>query len=330
MIKKLLTVPVFVLLFITDGSAQVTETTGKPIAEIFTDFHYNFNDTAKYTGFDLNRAYVGYQFLPVGHLSGKIILNVGSPEDLAEGSLARRYAFLREASLTWSNDKLIISMGITGTKIFEFQQKFWGKRFIANTYQSINGYGFVADIGVVAEYKFNDIVKADLSFMNGEGYCNLQSDDNIRSSVGITITPLENLAFRIYGDIQRRENLWQPLFVVFAGFRNSLLTIGGEVSYKSNIDLVRGHHVWGISGTGGINITEKTEIFARYDFISSVIMPDDLVKWNFLKDGIFAIFGVQHKLSPNVKIALDYQGKYPYATSGFVTDMVYLNFLFTF
>ncbi|MDQ1296580.1 MAG: hypothetical protein QG611_558 [Bacteroidota bacterium] len=330
MIKKLLAFPALIILFLSEGSAQVTETTGKPIAEIFTDFHFNFNDTAKHTGFDLNRAYIGYQFLPEGNLSGKIIINAGSPDDLAEGSLSRRYAYFREASLTWSNDNLFVTIGITSTKLFEFQQRFWGKRYIAKPYQLINRYGFVADIGVVAEYKFNEIIKADLSFMNGEGYGDLQADENIRSSIGVTITPVENLVFRIYGDIQRSEDLWQPLFIGFAGFKNSLLKIGGEVSYKSNTDLIRGHHTWGISGTGGINVTEKTEIFGRYDFISSVIMPGDLIKWNYLNDGSIVILGVQHTFNPNVKIALDYQGRYPFSTGEQGTDLIYLNLLFIF
>ena len=159
-----------IILFLPDGLAQTTDQTGKPIAEIFTDFHFNFNDTTKHTGFDLNRAYLGYQFLTEGNLSGKIIVNIGSPDELAEGSLSRRYAYFREASLTWSNDRLNISFGITSTKLFEFQQKFWGKRYIAKPYQLINNYGFVADIGVVAEYKFSETIKADLSLMNGEGY----------------------------------------------------------------------------------------------------------------------------------------------------------------
>lgn len=183
---------------------------------------------------------------------------------------------------------------------------------------------------MVAEYKFNEIIKADLSFMNGEGYNNFQADENIRSSIGVIITPSENLAFRIYGDIQRTMDIWQPLFIAFAGFKNSLLYFGGEVSYKSNTDLIRGHHTWGISGTGGINVTEKTEIFGRYDFISSVIMPDDLIKWNYLNDGNFVILGVQHTFSPNVKIALDYQGRDPYSKVGRVTDLIYLNLLFIF
>jgi hypothetical protein len=328
--KKLLSL--FALLLIMCGAlkGQGTNTPGKPIAEIFTDFHYNFNDTASHTGFGLNRAYLGYQFIPEGSLSGKVIINIGSPEELAEGSTPRRYAYCREASITWSDEKLSITMGITGTRIFAYQQKFWGKRYVANTYQSINGYGFIADLGIAADYILNDWLSADFTLMNGEGYSNLQLDDNLRSSLGFTITPTRNLAIRIYGDIQRMEGLWQPVFVGFAGFKNDMVTIGGEISYKSNIDLIQGHHAFGISATGGINLSKKTEFFLRYDYSSSVILKGDALKWNYLKDGSFAVAGVQYSFSQDIKIALNYQGKYPYSTTGFATDMVIFNTIFRF
>lgn len=311
-------------------TVQAQEIKGKPIAEIFTDFHVNINDTTQNTGFGLNRAYMGYQFLPGGNLSAKLIVNIGEPDELPAGSEPRRYAYYREASISWSDDRLTISMGITGTRIFEFQQKFWGKRYIANTYQSINDYGFVADLGVSADYIFNEVLKADLTIMNGEGYSNLQNDNNLRYSVGFTITPEERIAIRLYGDIQKQETLWQPVLIGFIGFRNSIITIGGELSYKSNIDINRGHHAWGFSATGGINITGNTEIFGRYDFISSVVMSGDALKWNYLNDGSFMVAGIQRTLSSNIKLAFNYQGYYPYSTSRQVTDMFYLNALFKF
>lgn len=328
--KKILLFIFTILSLCRMSSGQISEPYGRPIAEIFTDFHLNFNDTAKHTGFDLNRAYFGYQFTPGGKITAKIIVNIGSPEDLVPGSVPRRYAYCREASLIWSNEKLTVSFGITGTKMFEFQQKFWGKRYVANTYQSINGYGFVADLGAVAEYIFNDKLRADLSVMNGEGYCNLQIDDNVRTSLGLTITPSKSTAIRIYGDIQKKEGLWQPVFVAFAGFKNDLITIGGEASYKSNIDNVRGHHVWGISSTGGIYITKKIEIFGRYDYISSVIAGNEDLKWNYLKDGSFAIAGAQYLLSPYAKISLNYQARLPYSSDGQKTNMLFLNLHFKF
>ena len=152
---------------------QTVNSTGHPITEIFTDFHLNIDDTSKTSGFGLNRAYFGYNFIPDSHFSGTVIVNAGIPDDLAPGSIPRRYAYIREASISYSNEKLKIAFGITGTRLFDFQQKFWGKRYIANTYQSINGYGFVADLGIVIDYQINDIVKADITLMNGEGYSNI-------------------------------------------------------------------------------------------------------------------------------------------------------------
>jgi hypothetical protein len=328
--KKLPYVLVVSLIICRAAYAQTTESSGKPIAEIFTDFHFNLIDTAKHTGFDLNRAYLGYQFFPGGNLSAKIIVNAGYPDDLAAGSTSRRYAFFREASLAWSNDKLTVTMGMTGTRIFEFQQKFWGKRYVANTYQSINGYGFVADLGVAVDYKINTIFKADMTLMNGEGYSFLQSDDNLKASLGMTITPTENIAIRIYGDIQKQKELWQPVAIGFIGFKNEHLTIGGEVSYKSNIDLNKGHHAWGVSATGGINLTEKIEVFGRYDYSSSVTLTGDLLPWNYLKDGSFAIAGAQYAVSPDIKFAVNYQGTFPNTASSMITDLIYLNALFRF
>ncbi len=328
--KKILSFLFATVFLCPPAYGQTTGSYGKPIAEIFTDFHVNFNDTTQHTGFDLNRAYLGYHFMPEGKISGKVIINIGTPDYLASGSIHRRYAYCREASLIWSEEKLTISLGITGTRIFEFQQKFWGKRYVANTYQSINGYGFIADLGIVIDYRFNDIWKADISVMNGEGYSDLQLDDNLRTSLGLTITPTQTVALRFYGDIQKRKELWQPVFVAFAGFKNDLITIGGEVSYKSNIDLIQGHHVWGISSTGGINLTDNIELFARYDFISSVVAVNDTLKWNYLKDGNFVIAGIQYILSPYAKVALNYQGRYPYSSDGMRTDMIFLNALFKF
>jgi len=303
---------------------------GKPITEIFTDFHYNLKDTSKTTGFGLNRAYIGYNFLPAGSFSATVILNIGSPDDLAPGSVHRRYSFFREASIAYIKDNLTITLGITGTRLFDFQQKFWGKRYVANTYQSNNGYGYVADLGVVIDYKFNDVWKGDIMVMNGEGYSDLQLDNGVKSSAGITFTPVKQVAIRIYGDIENPKNEWRYTFIGFAGFKNDLITIGGELSYRSNLDLIPGHNAWGISGTAGITIFKKTELFARYDYSTSVILPGEVTNWNWSRDGKFSIYGVQYKFSDNVKMALNYQGTYPYDNNKQDINAVFVNAAFKF
>jgi hypothetical protein len=328
--KKILPLLLFTILFEQAASSQTTVISGKPITEIFTDFHLNMNDTTKTTGFGLNRAYLGYNFLPGGNFSGSVIVNIGSPDELSSGSVHRRYAYCREASLSWTNDRINISFGITGTRIFNYQQKFWGKRYIANTYQSLNGYGFIADLGVVMDYKFNDIFTGDISLTNGEGYSELQLDNAVKTSVGLTITPTKQLAIRVYGDINRPMGILQSTLVGFAGFKNDLVTVGAEVSFKSNLDLTHGHNAWGVSGTGAISVTKKSELFVRYDYSTSVLVPDETKKWNYKKDGTFLIAGVQHTFSQNVKMALNYQGTFPYNHARKISDAIFVNALFKF
>jgi hypothetical protein len=166
--------------------------------------------------------------------------------------------------------------------------------------------------------------------MNGEGYSEIQLDNSLKNSLGMTITPNNNVAIRLYTDIIRQNGIWQQLAIAFAGFKNDRITIGGEISYKSNTDLIKGHHQYGLSTTGGISLTKKTEFFIRYDYAASVRMPGETHPWNNMKDGSLLIGGVQFTLSPNVKIAFDYQGKYPYEVASGKKGLLYVNALFKF
>jgi hypothetical protein len=328
--KKILTcLPLFFFLYQVIYS-QTPEVTGKPIAELFTDFHYNLKDTTKTTGFGLSRAYVGYNFQSVNNFSGSVIMNIGSADELSAGSVSRRYAYFKYAFISWKKDKLNLSLGITGTHLTEFQQKFWGKRYIADTFLSLNGYGYVSDLGFALEYKFNDIWQADFTLMNGEGYSKLQLDNNLKTSAGINITPRKQLAIRLYGDISKPHGTWQYTLVGFAGFKNDLITIGGEASYKSNMDMTTGHNSWGISWTGAITVLKNTELFARYDYSTSVAGIGDNYHWNYLKDNDFAVLGVQYTFNQNVKLALDYQSKFPYSAEEQISNQIFLNALFKF
>lgn len=310
--------------------SQNTQNSGKPIAEIFTDFHYSMKPDVKTTGYTINRAYFGYNYIADENFSATIKLNLGNPDDVLPVTEPRRYAFFREASISYKKDNLNLTMGMTTTMLFDFQQRFWAKRYVANTFQSLNNYGPVADLGVVADYKFSDIVDVDLTLMNGEGYYKVQLDNNLKPSFGITVTPISELAFRAYCDIMRMQGIWQKTFVGFAGFKNDKVTIGGEISYKSNLDLVERHNAWGLSGTGAVSLTNKIEFFTRYDYSTSVTVPGDATQWNLSKDGQFLINGFQYTFNKIVKVALDNQVNFPTDKTRSITDLVYINALFKF
>jgi hypothetical protein len=328
--KKKFPVVIFLMFTFVSLMAQNIQNTGRPTAEIFTDFHYNLAGGTNTTGFSLNRAYFGYNYIVDEYFSANIKLNIGTPEDLAPGAVDKRYAFFREASITYSKEKLNLTFGMTTTRLFDYQQKFWGKRYIANTYQSINGYGYVADLGIIADYKFNDIIEVDISLMNGEGYTRLQLDNVLKSSVGITVTPVKGMALRTYTDVLKTKGLWQATIIGFAGFKNEKVTIGGEISYKSNLDLIGGHHAWGISGTGAVSLTKKIEFFTRYDYSTSVIAPGDATQWNLAKDGRLLVTGFQYTFNKIVKIAVDYQATFPTDKTRSFSDLIFINTLFKF
>jgi hypothetical protein len=328
--KKIFTLSLSVFLIFKIGVCQTEGYHGKPIAEIFSDFHLNLNDTLQKSGFAINRAYLGYKFMPDDHFSGTIIVNIGSPDELSSGSQPRRYAFFREASLSYTDEKLSVYLGITGTRLFDFQQKFWGKRYIANTYQSINGYGYVADLGVVIDYKFSDEIKADVSLMNGEGYSNIQLDNSLKASMGFTFTSQGGAAARIYEDLIKVHGLWQNTFLVFVGIKKEYGFFGAEFTHKTNLDVEAGHNAYGFSATSGLSLTHSVELFARYDYSTSSKTSEEEIPWNYHLDGKFLITGIQKTFSSNVKVALDYQGHFPYSTENQRSSLIFINALFSF
>jgi opacity protein-like surface antigen len=166
--------------------------------------------------------------------------------------------------------------------------------------------------------------------MNGEGYNNVQIDNSIRTGMGLNITPDDHIAFRLYGDITRVDRVWQPMFIAFGGFRNKIITIGAEVTYKSNLDTIAGHHAWGISGTGSLTVAENTEIFLRYDYSTSRILSGNDEPWNYENDGVFLVTGVQYSFTQNIKLALNYQGRHPYDSDKQVSNLMFLNALYRF
>lgn len=328
--RKVFITVTILLLSIKSVLSQTSVNPGKPVAEIFTDFHYSLKPDVNTTGFSVNRAYFGYTYIADANFSANIKLNIGNPDDFAPDIESRRYAFFREGSITYAKEKLILTIGMTTARLFDFQQRFWGKRYLANTYQSINNYGVVADLGVVADYKLSDLVDVDVSLMNGEGYYNLQRDNNLKPSVGITITPANGMAFRAYSDLLKVNDLWQATFICFAGFKNDLVTIGGEFSFKSNLDRINGHNAYGFSATGAVSLTKKIEFFTRYDYSTSVKAPGENVQWNIAKDGEFLVTGFQYTFNKYVKIAVDYQGKFPKDMTRPYSDQICINTVLKF
>ena len=325
--KRIFTGIIFFIFICQFINSQAPVIQGKAIGEIFTDFHYISGDTLKTTGFGINRAHLGYNYTPEGNFSSTVIINIGTPEDLAEGSRPKRYAYFREASVAYTKDKLTVNFGMVSTRIFDFQQKFWGKRYLGTEFQALYEYGTVADLGVVVDYKLNDLLKFDLSILNGEGYTNVQLDNNLRTAMGILITP-GRVAIRLYGDVMKKGDAWQTTLITFAGVKTDLFSIGGEASYKTNIDLSEGHDIWGLSATGSVFINVKTDIFARLDYIGAI--PQTVLNNDYNKYTTYFIGGIEHNFTENLKMALNYRRTNPKLADEQSFNAFYLNAAFKF
>ena len=134
----------------------------------------------------------------------------------------------------------------------------------------------------------------DFSLLNGKGYSDIQSDNNLKTAFGLLISTPNNVFIRIYGDIMKAQNVWQKTLIGFAGIKNNHFSLGIESSYKTNLDSIKGDNVWGVSTTASVFLGKKSEIFARYDY------------------------------------SLNYRHANPYDPNQRSTDMIYLNVHFKF
>lgn len=324
---------IHIIIWLSILTPAVAQPQGKPLTEIFADFHYyNTKDTSSTTrtGFGLNRAFLGYVYKPSGNITATLIVNVGNPTEGGQDAKERRNAHFREAHVDWTNNKLTLSFGMTPTRSLNFQQKFYGKRYIADNFEAINGFSTVSDLGFSADYIINERFKVDFTLMNGEGYNNLHMDNSLKASFGINIVPTEKGIIRLYSDFDRPSGVLQQLHIAFMGYKTEAFSIGGEVAYKTNSDKIRGHDSWGFSATGSIRTSGKTELFGRYDYSTSNAADEDLMTWSYLYDRQFIVAGFQYTFNEYFRMALDYQGNYPNYNGLEHSDALYLNLHFRF
>ncbi|HLN21929.1 MAG TPA: hypothetical protein VK213_12625 [Bacteroidales bacterium] len=324
--KKVLLLFILITAWKPFFTAAQQPVTGKPVTELFVNYHQyiNNNDSSLVNGFAITRAYLGYNFMPEGNFTGSLLLNLANPTPIVQ----RRSPFFREASVSWSNKKLTMTLGMTSTRGTMFQQRFVGKRYISESFEIANKYTEVADLGFAVDYIINDMLEVDFTFMNGEGYNKAHIDNSIKTSAGINIKPNEKFLFRAYFDVDRPGGIWQSMLVGFAGFKSSLFSTGIEAARKTNLDLKEGHDSWGLSITAAATVTKNTELFGRYDYTTSAIAPGEPSRWNYLDDYRYSVIGLQYTFNNNFRMALNYQGTMPYA--GDNANAIFINGHFKF
>jgi hypothetical protein len=297
---------------------------GSPILRIFANVHTGLTDTDPSKAFEVRRAYIGYKYKLNPHFSTELKLDIGSPDDISEFSRLRRYAYFKTAALYWDKNKWTVKGGIIDTEHYRIQEKYWKHRYIYKSFQDEHGFGPKADLGTTVIYRVHKQIQLDASIMNGEGYKNLQRDNNFKGSLGVSYYPLSRILLRVYYDFTDEEE-WQSTLSTFAGYRYDKITAGAEYNRKGNSGFNRDHNQCGLSAYLSYDFTDKFQVFGRYDRLSSNQPPEYTKPWNLQDDGSAIIAGVQYQPIKYVKLALNYQDWFPYAANMGNMSYIYLN-----
>ena len=307
-----------------EGSSE-----GKVSARIFTHFNWSLNRRDPFTAFEVKRAYFGYSREIHEHFTGEVKLDIGSPDDVSEYSLIRRYTYFKNAYISYQKGKLKSWFGLFDMLQFKVQEKFWGYRYIYRSYMDEYRFGPSADLGIGAQYRVSDAVTADLIISNGEGYKNLQFDNIDKVGMGITLFPLPDLTCRAYYSVHTSSHP-QMTLAGFVGYRTEKFRIGGEYILQKNYNFNKNHNRYGYSLYATCRLAERWELFARYDQVFSNVLPESDIPWNLADDGSAIVSGIQFAPVEMLHISINYQDWVEYAQNGESHPYIYLNFGFDF
>lgn len=303
-------------------NAKVEEPKGKAIVQVFGNFNTGFGAENDVRGFELERSYLGYEYNLGNGLSIKSVLDMGKSSDVSDNN---RLAYVKNAMITWKKDNFTFNGGLISNTQFNFQEKFWGYRYIMKDFQDMYKFGHSADLGISASYKFNDFISADAIIVNGEGYKKLQKKDGLNYGAGVTLTPVKGLSVRLYGSVNEGADDSQKNttnFAAFVGYKGDGFSVGAEYNAMKNASFADGADQYGISVFSTLKLSGKTEIFARFDDLCS---EDD---WNIAKDEQVAVLGAQFKLGKYVKLAPNLRMSMPKASGADNAYAGYVSFYF--
>lgn len=326
--KNLYTLLICILVISVSSTAQETNSFvpgGKPFAKIYTNLHYNIIDGEGAPSFEILRSYLGYSYRFSPNFSAKINIDVANP---GLGSLDLT-AFLKNAYLRYEKDKFNFYFGMISTIQFKVQEKFWGKRWVAKSFQDGYRMGPSADIGFSVAYEFNKYLSADFWLVNGEGYKNIQSDESLKAGLGVTVTPLKGLTARVYAD-HMKDEIAQQTLATFIGYQAEKFNIAGEYNYQKNFRMFDESDYFGWSFYTSIDLVSSFKLFGRYDNLSSSVREGMDTPWNESRDGQLFMAGIEFSPIKGVKIAPGFHGWKPADESRHFVNGLYLNFEYNF
>lgn len=292
---------------------------GKVILQVLANYHAGFGADGDNRGFELDRSYLGYEYNFDNGLSLKGVMDIGKSSDVSD---YQRIAYIKNAMVSWKKGGLTLSGGLISTTQFNYQEKFWGYRYIMKSFQDEYKFGSSADLGISAAYKFTKWLSADAIIVNGEGYKKLQKFTGLNYGIGVTLTPVKGLHLRVYGGLNESGEDGKRNTVnlaTFVGYKHDRFSIGAEYNHMWNTSFVADADLYGYSVFATVKLAKWADLYARYDDLYS---NND---WNIAKDESAAIIGAQFKVCKYVKIAPNFRMSMPKADGAKDGYSAYIN-----
>lgn len=305
-------------------NASKEEPKGKAIVQVFGNFHTGFGAENNDRGFDLERSYLGYEYNFGNGLSAKTVMDIGKSSDVSD---YQRIAYVKNAMITWKKGRFTLNGGLISTTQFNFQEKFWGYRYVMKSFQDEYKFGSSTDLGISAAYRLADWVSADVIIVNGEGYKKIQKNDGLNYGLGVTLTPVKGFQIRLYGSLNEsgeEDKKDITNFAAFAGYKNEKFTIGAEYNQMWNASYKDDADQNGYSIFASAQLSKVANLYARFDDLYS---KND---WNLSKDESALLVGTQFKLGKYVKIAPNFRMSMPKADGADNAYSAYINCYFGF
>ncbi|NDV96236.1 hypothetical protein D0T84_15140 [Dysgonomonas sp. 521] len=311
------------LLAISSSYAQDSlafKPSGKIIARSFFDYSKGFGEDDK-SGFDITRALLGYNYKFTPTLQAQVVIDGAAGKTSSDGL----EVYLRNAFVSWNDKGFNISAGLIGLMEFSVQETYWMHRYVMKSFQDLNKMGPSVDLGITAAYTFSPYLSADISLTNGEGNKKIKKDNSMRYAAGLSLYPMENTIFRIYGDIYNEsEDLRDALpesvtdanyknqytLALFAGYQNARISFGTEYNRVFNKGFIEKKDYYGYSFYTSVKFAPKWRAFTRYDLVDSSTPDNFTAPWNSL-DGQLMMIGIEFQPVKQLKIAPNFRNSNP-------------------
>ncbi len=306
-------------LFVQAQETGEFKPSGSPYMKVYFNFHSDFREQ---NALEITRAYLGYRYHFSKEFSAKVNLDVGKFDGEAY------MAFLKIAALQYKKDKLTIKAGMIPTKQFKVQEKFWGYRYIYKSFQDEYKFNGSADLGLSVDYQLMKNVSVDFILQNGEGYKHIKPTGHFREGLGVSFSPVKSLLLRAYTDITAKGESKRISYAGFVGYTyHKRFKIAVEYLLQKDHKFNPGNDLTGFSAYATYFLNERFNLFGRYDFLESNVLPSGDTPWNFEHDGSGPVCGLEYIPLKNIHLSLNYRAWKPAPASTF-NSLVYVNFAF--